>query len=38
MERLTSERGNRCEICVVADNGNGKWNYCPNCGAKMDLE
>ena len=21
MERLTSERGNRCEICVVADNG-----------------
>ena len=18
--------------------GGGKWNYCPNCGAKMDLE
>lgn len=27
----------RCSVCdkVFAEN-NGKWRYCPNCGAKMD--
>lgn len=29
----------RCSVCgdVFLEN-NGKWNYCPNCGAKMDEE
>lgn len=29
----------RCSVCgdVFSEN-NGKWNYCPNCGAKMDLD
>ena len=28
-----------CSICdnLILDNGHS-WNYCPNCGAKMDLE
>ena len=28
-----------CSICGtrILDNGHS-WNYCPNCGAKMDLE
>ncbi len=27
----------RCSICRTVFSGNsGKWNYCPNCGAKMD--
>ena len=28
-----------CSICNnrILDNGHS-WNYCPNCGAKMDLE
>ena len=28
-----------CSICDnrILDNGHS-WNYCPNCGAKMDLE
>lgn len=28
-----------CSICAnrILDNGHS-WNYCPNCGAKMDLE
>lgn len=27
----------RCSVCgdVFSEN-NGKWNYCPDCGAKMD--
>lgn len=29
----------RCSMCysVFAEN-NGKWNYCPHCGARMDGE
>ena len=28
-----------CSLCEnrILDNGHS-WNYCPNCGAKMDLE
>ena len=28
-----------CSICdnLILDNGHS-WNYCPNCGCKMDLE
>lgn len=29
----------RCSICRTAYLENaGQWNYCPNCGAKMDLK
>ena len=29
----------RCSICGTAYlENNGRWNYCPNCGAKMDDE
>lgn len=29
-----------CSICGMEDEGFIRWNYnyCPNCGAKMDLE
>ena len=29
-----------CENCYIDEawTYNGKWNYCPNCGAKMDEE
>lgn len=27
----------RCSECEEIYYNNGKWNYCPNCGAKMDL-
>ena len=26
----------RCSICGYADKFADKWNYCPNCGAKME--
>ena len=27
----------RCSVCrSVFSENNGKWNYCPDCGAKMD--
>lgn len=29
----------RCSVCrSVFSENNGKWNYCPVCGAKMDLD
>lgn len=29
----------RCSVCgEVYTENNGRWLYCPNCGAKMDLE
>lgn len=28
----------RCEKCIVCIGGNADLNFCPNCGAKMDLE
>lgn len=29
----------RCSVCGMAFSENsGRWLYCPNCGAKMDLE
>ena len=29
----------RCSVCnTVYLYNSGKWNYCPNCGALMDLE
>ena len=30
-----------CSVCDAKYNGAGvsaEWNYCPNCGAKMDME
>ncbi len=37
---LKDEYGDICEaICSCCeDNGNHRWKYCPNCGAKMDKE
>lgn len=26
----------KCSICGYADKFADKWNYCPNCGAKME--
>nr|DAR34173.1 MAG TPA: Putative toxin VapC6 domain, ZN ribbon domain [Caudoviricetes sp.] len=28
----------KCSECGVVEVAYAKWNYCPNCGAKMDLE
>lgn len=37
---LKDEYGDICEaICsCCGDNGNHRWNYCPNCGAEMESE
>ena len=33
-------RCDKCKDVYIEEGylGNGKWNYCPNCGAKMDAE
>ena len=28
----------RCSVCFAFANNIERWNYCPNCGAKMDEE
>lgn len=28
----------RCSVCSAFANNIERWNYCPNCGAKMDEE
>lgn len=28
----------RCSVCFAFANNIERWNYCPNCGAKMDGE
>ena len=29
----------RCSVCGAAyTENNGRWSYCPNCGARMDLD
>lgn len=48
-EALSAERHGRwnelpysyeCSVCGIirAKGRTGKWNYCPNCGAKMDIK
>ena len=33
---IDNEIGYSCSICLHGSPNGAKWNYCPNCGARMD--